>query len=89
MSIPIRPAPQSDDHIEISEVRAKGGRNLGLIWILVASLLGAALALGVVWTIFSGPLTSEDKSPRQNPQAAAAPQIRPTAAGSPHAAAFP
>jgi hypothetical protein len=59
MSIPPRATPRSTQRVEISEVSANGGRNFGLIWILVASVTGAALMLGVIWTIFSTPMAPE------------------------------
>ena len=39
--------------LDIGETRAKGARNVGLIWMLVASPLGAILAVAIIWTVFS------------------------------------
>ncbi len=45
----------------ISETRAKGGRNLGFVWILGLSTLGALAAVALVWALFSGAFAHTDR----------------------------
>jgi hypothetical protein len=49
--------PQSGDHrVHIGETEAKGGRNVGLIWMLLASLLAGVLVMGLVLVFFASSL---------------------------------
>ena len=62
MSTPFRstsPGPQS---IGIAETRAKGARNVGLIWILIASTCGALLGVLVVWSQSSAVLWQDSNT---------------------------
>jgi hypothetical protein len=42
--------------VHISETKAKGGQNVGLIWMLLASLLAGVVVLALVLVFFAGPL---------------------------------
>ena len=48
------PVTDANAAVDIGETRAKGARSVGLVWMLIASTIGAVLALGVVWALFSG-----------------------------------
>lgn len=63
--------PHSGDQegrVHISETQAKGARNVGLIWMLLASLVAGVLVLGLVLVFFAGSLG--DANSRGGPTAA-------------------
>ena len=52
---------------DIGETRAKGAVSVGLIWMLIASMIGAIVALAVVWAIYGGRLANDPASAPRAP----------------------
>ena len=79
MSVIQPPVTDANAAVDVGETRAKGARNVGLIWMLITSTIGAVLALGVVWALFSGQFSATGNAGVSNHKPP--PQARSTPAG--------
>ncbi len=70
------PATALNKTQDIGETRAKGAVSVGLIWVLIASLAGAVLALAMVWAVYGGRLANDPASAPHAPVPAHANAVR-------------